>query len=64
MYVYLGYLTRAGLEAAGGGSSRSPAQWALTVVGLLATVAVTVYITHLARRAIRTARPEDKEIIR
>ncbi len=54
MYVYLGYAGRAGLAAAAGGeSSRSPAQWALLVVGLLATVAVTVYVTRLARKAIR-----------
>jgi uncharacterized membrane protein YdjX (TVP38/TMEM64 family) len=53
MYVYLGYTAGAGLEAAAGGRSRSPAEWALTAVGLLATVAVTAYITRLARRAIR-----------
>jgi uncharacterized membrane protein YdjX (TVP38/TMEM64 family) len=53
LYVYLGYLSRAGLEAAAGGRSRSPGEWALTAAGLLATVAVTVYITRLARRAIR-----------
>lgn len=53
MYVYLGHVGRAGLEAASGGSSRSAAEWALIVVGLVATVAVTVYVTLRARRAIR-----------
>ena len=53
MYVYLGYLGRAGLNAAGGQTSRGPAQWALLIVGLLATVGVTVYVTRLARRAIQ-----------
>jgi uncharacterized membrane protein YdjX (TVP38/TMEM64 family) len=53
MYVYLGDVGRAGLEAAGGGRTRGPAEWALTIVGLVATVAVTVYVTRLARRAIR-----------
>lgn len=53
MYVYLGYAGRAGLAAAGGGSSRSPGQWVMLVIGLAATVAVTVYVTRLARRAVR-----------
>jgi uncharacterized membrane protein YdjX (TVP38/TMEM64 family) len=54
MYVYLGYAGRAGLAAAsGGGQSRSPAQWALLAVGLAATVAVTIYVTHIARKAIK-----------
>ena len=54
MYVYLGYAGRAGLTAAAGGeSSRSPGQWALLVVGLAATIAVTVYVTRLARKAVK-----------
>jgi len=52
MYVYLGYIGSAGLTAAGGQSSRPPAQWALLIVGLIATIGVTVYVTRLARRAI------------
>jgi uncharacterized membrane protein YdjX (TVP38/TMEM64 family) len=55
LYVYLGHLGREGLQAAAGGAerSRSPAEWAMPIVGLLATVAVTVYITRLARKALR-----------
>ncbi len=53
LYVYLGYAGRAGLEAASGGRSRTPAEWALTAVGLLATVVVTVYVTRLARKAMK-----------
>jgi hypothetical protein len=53
MYVYLGVVGRAGLEAASGGRARTPAEWALIVVGLIATIAVTVYVTRLARRAMR-----------
>jgi uncharacterized membrane protein YdjX (TVP38/TMEM64 family) len=54
LYVYLGYAGRAGLEAAAGGErSRTPAEWAMLGVGLLATVAVTVYVTRLARQALR-----------
>lgn len=54
LYVYLGYAGRVGLEAAAGGDrSRTPAEWAMLVVGLLATIAVTLYVTRLARRAIQ-----------
>lgn len=54
LYVYLGHVGRAGLEASTGeGRTRSPAEWAMMAVGLLATIAVTVYTTRLARRAIR-----------
>jgi uncharacterized membrane protein YdjX (TVP38/TMEM64 family) len=53
MYVSLGVVGRAGLEAASGGRARTPAEWALIVVGLIATIAVTVYVTRLARRAMR-----------
>jgi len=53
MYVYLGYAGRAGVAAATGeAGGRTPAQWAMLGVGLLATIAVTVYVTKLARRAI------------
>lgn len=52
-YVYLGRVGRAGVEAsAGGGRSRSTAEWALLVVGLVATVAVSVYMARLAQRAL------------
>lgn len=46
LYVYLGYAGR----AAAGGTERTPAEWALLGAGLLATVAVTAYVTRLARR--------------
>lgn len=54
MYVYLGYASRAGLGAIGGsGAGRGPARWALLIVGLAATIAVTIYVTKLARNAIQ-----------
>ena len=54
MYVYLGSLagSLAGLGRPGVG--RTPAQWALYGVGLLATVAVTVLVTRIARAALAT----------
>lgn len=48
MYVYLGSLAGAGA----GGQQRTPAEWALYGVGLVATLAVTVVITRIARRAL------------
>lgn len=50
MYVYLGTLagTLAGTERAG----RTPAEWALYAIGLLATLTVTLYVTRIARRAL------------
>ena len=53
MYVYLGYLGRAGAEAAAGDKGGTSAgMWTLRIVGFLATVAVTVYVTRLARAEI------------
>jgi uncharacterized membrane protein YdjX (TVP38/TMEM64 family) len=51
MYVYLGSVAGT-LATAGGERARTPAEWALYVVGLLATVAVAVFVTRLASRAI------------
>ena len=48
MYVYLGSLARVGAT----GGKKSPAELALYGVGLLATLAVTVLTTRLARRAL------------
>ena len=50
MYVYLGSLAR----AAAGERTRTAGEWALYGVGLLATVAVTIFVTRLARRALAT----------
>lgn len=53
LYIYLGHVGRAAIEAASGERSRTPAEWAMLVVGSMATVAATVYITRLARQALR-----------
>lgn len=47
MYVYLGSLAQVVGER-----SRTPGEWALYTAGLLATVAVTVFVTRIARRAL------------
>ena len=48
MYVYLGALANAGIQSEG----RTPGQWGLMIIGLLATVAVTVFVTRIARKAL------------
>jgi uncharacterized membrane protein YdjX (TVP38/TMEM64 family) len=48
MYVYLGSLARAGVVD----RQRTPAEWTLYGVGLLATVAVAVIATRVARRVL------------
>ncbi len=57
MYVYLGHLGRTSLA----GADRTSGQWAMLIAGLIATVAVTVYITYIARRAIRSRLAESQQ---
>lgn len=52
MYVYIGSLAGDLAMLGGGGRSRTPVEWMLYLVGLLATVAVTVYVTRIARAAL------------
>ena len=54
MFVYLGNISVEGLRSASGAErGKTPAEWALLGVGLLATIAVTVYVTRLSRKALR-----------
>jgi uncharacterized membrane protein YdjX (TVP38/TMEM64 family) len=56
LYVYLGSAAGQAVAAAGGAApGRSPAEWTLFGVGLLATAVVTVSVTRIARRALRDA---------
>src|SRR5258706_6463215 len=48
MYVYLGSLVNLGA----GNRHRTVGEWALYGVGLLATIAVTVFVTPIARKAL------------
>ncbi len=58
LYVYLGHAGRAGLETAAGGADALRTTY--TVVGLLVTLAVTIYVTRLARRALRRHAPVER----
>lgn len=53
MYVYFGSLGNINTICNGGGADANPiAEWAIRIVGLIATVAVTLYVTKLARKAL------------
>lgn len=59
VYVYLGWAAGDAAKAAlGESTATSGMEWTLRIVGLLVAIAVTVYITRLARRALREAVPE------
>lgn len=49
MYVYVGSLAQVGTQR---GQHRSPGEWVLYGIGLLATIAVTIITTRIARRAL------------
>ncbi|MBL1211067.1 TVP38/TMEM64 family protein [Geminocystis sp. GBBB08] len=50
MYVYLGSLPKTALEATGGNTDIL--RLILNIVGLVATVAVTIYVTKIAKKAL------------
>ncbi|MBW2397443.1 MAG: TVP38/TMEM64 family protein, partial [Deltaproteobacteria bacterium] len=61
LYVYLGYLATETAAAAGGTGSAELGTWILNIVAFVATVAVTIYVTVIARRALAEATDETKE---
>lgn len=52
LYVYLGSLAGSLTMLGNGGQPISPAMWVFYTMGLLATVAVTVYVTWIAKKAL------------
>jgi uncharacterized membrane protein YdjX (TVP38/TMEM64 family) len=56
MYVYIGSLlgSLATLAAGVQERKRTQAEWALYAVGLIASVAVTVYVTRIAKKALES----------
>ncbi len=55
LYVYTGALVGdlAAAVAGAGGAPSGPGRWAVAVIGLAATAAVTIIVTRTARRALR-----------
>ena len=59
MYVYFGAIGKAGLDAATDATaSHSPAQTTFFIVGLIATIAVTILITRVAQKALKETEME------
>jgi uncharacterized membrane protein YdjX (TVP38/TMEM64 family) len=53
MYVYIGSLAGSLATLGTGPQPANPAiQWAIRIIGLMATVAVTLYVTYVARQAL------------
>jgi uncharacterized membrane protein YdjX (TVP38/TMEM64 family) len=52
LYAYLGSLAGDVAAVAAGSRARTPWEWALYALGFLATLAVTVHVTRLARAAL------------
>jgi len=52
LYVYIGALI-GDIASLGSGRTRTPMEWALYGVGFAATIAVTLYITRIARKALK-----------
>lgn len=52
MYVYIGSLAGDLAKLGAGGRARTTGEWVLYGVGFLATVAVTVFVTRIARKAL------------
>ncbi len=62
MYVYLGHISTEGLRSATGTKQgKTPAEWALLVVGLLATVAVSVYVAKISKKALKEQTNIDQQ---
>lgn len=57
LYVYIGSLGKTAAEAATGGMDSG--KLALNIVAFLATVAVTFYVTRIARKALKEANLQD-----
>ncbi len=59
LYVYLGAIGQAGLS--GGKKGHSPLEWTFLGVGLLATIGVTVFVSRLAKKALKKSGATKKK---
>lgn len=53
MYVYIGSLAGSLASLGTGEHKTTPAEWGLQLLGLGATIGVTLYVTHIARQALK-----------
>lgn len=59
MYVYLGKASGSVALIGSEDAGKTPGEWTLLVIGLLATVVVTVFVTRIARGALADAVPTN-----
>ncbi|MGI8890170.1 MAG: TVP38/TMEM64 family protein [Chthoniobacterales bacterium] len=59
LYAYLGAIGQAGLS--GGKKGHSPLEWTFLGLGLLATIGVTIYVSRLARDALKKSGATKKK---
>ncbi len=64
LYVYLGTVGKAGVQAASSARGRSPWEWTLLAIGLIATVIVTVWVTRIARKALHKSELSESALTR
>lgn len=64
LYVYIGSLfgSLAELFAQGGGRSKTPLELVLYGIGLVVTVGVTLYVTHIARQALQRKLSDQADV--
>ncbi len=62
MYAYIGSLAADLATLGAERRARPPAEWGLTIAGFAATVAVTVFVTRIARRALQKRIPQTEEV--
>ena len=64
MYVYLGSLAgNLAMIGSGEAPSNPTITWAIRIIGFIATVAVTVYVTRVARKALKEVVPQTTEAV-
>ncbi len=54
LYVYLGTIGKIGIDAASARPAKSPLEYWSLALGLLATLIVTIFLTRLAQRALKS----------
>lgn len=61
LFVYYGTVAGEVVKASAGKLSRTPGEWTLLAVGLLATIAVTALVARKARAALKSVEEEVEE---
>ena len=62
MYVYIGSLAGDLASLGTGGRTRTTGEWILYGIGLLATVAVTIFVTRIAKKALASHIPLEEDL--